>query len=142
MHDPNIIHECSACGRHYAIRPTPGMNHWHFYNIYCSRFCALRRDDQAKWRYIPDAPDAIFRFFEQAATRLYKSLLQQVRDHGKVINPPYWYGQHYEDAHPYRFASHFMDSTERAAFLSASERKAHAEAIFGIANDLHQEVRT
>lgn len=140
-YDPTVIHTCTTCERHYAIRPVAHMNHWHFYHVYCSRFCALRSDDQAKWGFIPDGPEAIFRYFEATAARLYRTLLQQMRDHHEVINPPYWYGQYYEDAHPYRFASQFMDSTERSAFLSASERRQYAENIFRITNDMHQEVR-
>lgn len=136
-YDPNQIHECSTCRRHYAIRPVEGMNHWHFYHVYCSNFCSMPPDRKSEWGYRVDGADTIFRYLEAQARGIYRQLLQQMHNHGSIIAPPYWYGWHYKDAHPYRFASEFMDRTERAAFFSASERKRYAESLFNLTNELY-----
>lgn len=137
-YDPNIIHECRTCGRSYAIRPVEGMSHWHFYNAYCSSWCAMPSDRREQWGYVPAGDDSVFLYLLDQAKRLYGLLLREQARLGRMPDPIYWYGFEYQDAHPYRFASEFMDRVERSLFLSRSERERFAQFLFALTNDLHQ----
>lgn len=138
-YDPDVIHQCETCGRSYAVRPIEGMNKWHFYNVFCSLFCA--KDDRERERHGLREKDeeVMFRYFLNGARQIYRSLLAQIHNHGKVINPEYYIGWYYKDPHPYRFASEFMDRIERMIFLSARERAEFANDLFDLTNTLHQE---
>lgn len=136
-YDPNVIHECSECSRSYAIRPIENMNHWHFYNAYCSAWCAMPTERREQWGYTPAGDDSVLLYLLDRAQLIYRDLMYQMKNHGRIINPHYWYGWHYEDAHPYRFASEFMNRTERSLFLSKHERQQYARYLFGLTNQMH-----
>lgn len=137
-YDPDIIHSCHRCGRGYAVRPIEGMNHWHFYNVYCSAWCAMPDDRREQWGYVVSGDESVFLYLLDQARGVYQQLLDQQQ--GTFTNEPldvYWYGWTYRDAHPYRFASAFMDSTERSLFLSTRERKRYADYLFALTNQMH-----
>lgn len=136
-YDPDVIHECSRCGRSYSIRPVENMNKWNFYSTFCSAWCAMPAERQQQYRFMPTSEEATFLFLLDQAKILYRSLLRQVSNHGRVIEPSYWYGWLYRDTHPYRFASEFMDRTERSLFLSKHEREKYARYLFALTNQMY-----
>lgn len=141
-YDPTVIHECHRCGRSYAVRPIEDMNHWHFYNVYCSAWCSMPDGRREEYGYVPAGDDSVFLFLLDQARRIYKNLLSRAEPgQDRVLDACYWYGWEYVDVHPYRFASEFMDRMERSMFLSKREREQFARMLFALTNDLHQGAR-
>lgn len=136
-YDPNIIETCRTCGRSYAVRPIKNMNQWHFYNLYCSTFCAMPRGRAGQWGFLPlVGNDTVFVYLLDRAQNIYADLRRQQQEYGEIINPYYWFGWLYADARPYQFASEFMDRTERAVFLSKEERTQYADHLFALTNNM------